>query len=172
MDNVEEASTPFDDMNPYVHGDAKEWEKLTKRRQKYAHDGRRGRSEREIEIDKKLRTPVSPQFTNAPLSKVMEYLAKLGGVNLYLDPQGLAEEGVTTDTPVTIDLRQEIMLKSALNLILQPLHLSYVIKDEVLKITSEQMRDGQVYTVTYYVGDLVQSDSELRPRPHGLAGRV
>ena len=63
-------------------------------------------------------------------------------MNLYLDPQGLAEEGVTTDTPVTINLRQEIMLKSALNLILEPLHLSYVIKDEVLKITSEQMRDG------------------------------
>ncbi len=74
---------------------------------------------------------------------------------MHLDPQGLAEEGVTTDTPVTIDLRSEIMLKSALNLILEPLHLSYVIKDEVLKITSEQMRDGQVYTVTYNVADLV-----------------
>ena len=34
------------------------------------------------------------------------------------------------------------MLKSALNLILEPLHLSYVVKDEVLKITSEQLRDG------------------------------
>ncbi len=43
----------------------------------------------------------------------MDYLAKLAGVNLYLDPQGLAEEGVTTDTPVTINLRNEIMLKSA-----------------------------------------------------------
>ena len=49
---------------------------------------------------------------------------------------------MTSDTPVTINLRSEITLKSALNLILEPLHLSYVIKDEVLKITSEQMRDG------------------------------
>ncbi len=168
MDNVEEDSTPFDDRHPYLHGDAKEWEKLSTRRQKYAHDGRAARSEREIEIDKKLRTPVSPEFTNAPLSQVMEYLAKLGGVNLYLDPQGLAEEGVTTDTPVTIDLRQEIMLKSALNLILQPLHLSYVIKDEVLKITSEQMRDVEVVTVTYYVGDLVQSIPNFVPGSTGL----
>jgi general secretion pathway protein D len=91
-------------------------------------------------------------------------------VNLYLDPQGLAEEGVTTDTPVTIDLRQEIMLRSALNLILQPLHLSYVIKDEVLKITSEQMRDGQVYMVTYYVGDLVQPIPNFVPGSTGLDG--
>ncbi|MEN6457676.1 MAG: hypothetical protein ABFC63_01995 [Thermoguttaceae bacterium] len=168
MDNVEEASLPFDDRTPYVHGDAKDWEKLSARRQKFAHDGRRARSEREVEIEKKLRTPVAPQFNNAPLSKVMEYMAKLGGVNLYLDPQGLAEEGVTTDTPITIDLRQEIMLKSALNLILQPLHLSYVIKDEVLKITSEQMRDVHVYTVTYYVGDLVQPIPNFMPGNSGL----
>ena len=101
----------------------------------------------------------------------LDYLAKLAGVNLYLDPQGLAEEGVTTDTPVTIDLHNEIMLKSALNLILEPLHLSYVIKDEVLKITSEQMRDSQVYTVTYNVADLVIPDSELRAQPAmGTAG--
>ena len=75
---------------------------------------KRQRSEREIEIEKKLRTPVSLQFTNAPLSKVLENLAKLAEVNLHLDPQGLAEEGVTSDTPVTIELRNEIMLKSAL----------------------------------------------------------
>ncbi|MCE5269472.1 MAG: hypothetical protein LLG00_16470, partial [Planctomycetaceae bacterium] len=168
LDAVEKAGIPSSGENPYVHPDAKEWGKLSERRQKYAKEGRHSRSEREIEIEKKLRTPVSPQFTNAPLSKVMEYLTKLGGVNLYLDPQGLAEEGVTTDTPVTIDLRQEIMLKSALNLILQPLHLSYVIKDEVLKITSEQMRDGQVYTVTYYVGDLVQSVPNFVPGHTGL----
>jgi general secretion pathway protein D len=47
------------------------------------------------------------------------------------------------------------MLKSALKLILEPMHLSYVIKDEVLKITSEQLRDRQIYAVTYSVADLV-----------------
>ncbi|MEN6451232.1 MAG: hypothetical protein ABFC96_12135 [Thermoguttaceae bacterium] len=170
LESVDISGIPPDDRVPYVHGDAKEWEKLSLRRQKFAKDGHKVRSEREIEIEKKLRTPVSPQFTNAPLSKVMDYLAKLGGVNVYLDPQGLAEEGVTTDTPITIDLRQEIMLKSALNLILQPLHLSYVIKDEVLKITSEQMRDVQVETRTYYVGDLVQSIPNFVPGSTGLDG--
>ena len=58
------------------------------------------------------------------------------------------------------------MLKSALNLILEPLHLSYVIKDEVLKITSEQMRDGEVYTVTYNVADLVMPIPNFVPNGH------
>jgi general secretion pathway protein D len=169
MYSAEEGSIPFDDRHPIVFpNDGKDWSAFAKNRSKFAKDGKRARSEQDIEIEKKLRTPVSLQFTNAPLSKVMDYLAKLAEVNLYLDPQGLAEEGVTTDTPVTIDLRHEIMLKSALHLILEPLHLSYVIKDEVLKVTSEQMRDGQVYTVTYNVAHLVIPIPNFVPGSMGL----
>ena len=108
-----------------------------------------------------------------PLSEVLDQLAKLAAINLHLDPKGLAEEGVTPDTPVTIDLSQEISLKSALKLILEPLHLSYVIKDEVLKITSEQLRDGEVYTVTYSVADLVIPIPNFVPNGNmGLAGAL
>ncbi len=156
LNNSEWAAVPFDDNNPIQFpNDGKDWGAFKNRRAKYAGNRARPKSEREIEIQKKLRTPVSLQFTNAPLSQVMTYLAKLAEVNLHLDPTGLSEEGVTSDTPVTINLPSEIMLKSALNLILEPLHLSYVIKDEVLKVTSEQMRDVQVYTQAYPVGDLV-----------------
>ena len=170
LGEVETAAIPFaGDQNPMVFpNDGKDWAAFTKRRSKFGGDRKRQQSEREIEIEKKLRTPVSLQFANAPLSKVMEHLASLAAVNLYLDPKGLAEEGVTTDTPVTIDLRSDIMLKSALNLILEPLHLSYVVKDEVLKITSEQMRDGQVYTHTYNVSDLVIPIPNFVPGPMGL----
>ena len=104
---------------------------------------------------------------------MLENLAKLARINLYLDQRGLSEEGVSTDTPVTIDLSEEISLKSALALILEPLHLSYVIKDEVLKITSEQMRDGEVYTVTYNVADLVIPIPNFVPSGRmGLAGAL
>jgi general secretion pathway protein D len=82
-------------------------------------------------------------------------LAKLAAVNLHLDPKGLEDEGVSAETTVTIDLSQDISLKSALNLILEPLRLSYVIQNEVLKITSEQLRDTVVVTRTYDVADLV-----------------
>ena len=64
-------------------------------------------------------------------------------------------EGVGSDTPISIDLSQDISLKSALKLILEPLRLTYVIKDEVLKVTSEDVKRGQLYTVMYPVGDLV-----------------
>lgn len=172
MNSVDWASVPHDDRHPYMFpGDAKEWQSLSNRRQKFAIGKPRARTEQDIEIEKKLRTPVSLQFTNAPLKEVMDYLAKLAQVNLYLDPKGLTEEGVTSDTPVTINLPHDIMLKSALNLILDPLHLSYVIKDEALNVTSESMRQGQIYTVTYNVADLVIPIPNFVPTPSmGLAG--
>lgn len=168
---VEHSAIPFNDMEPFVFGDVKHWEELTRKRSKWLSENRRRRNERELEIERKLRTPVMLQFDNAPLSQVLEYLAKLAEVNLHLDPQGMAEEGVSSDTPVTINLSQEISLQSALNLILEPLHLGYVIKDEVLKITSEQMRSGEVYTVTYNVADLVVPIPNFVPNSRmGLAG--
>ena len=152
---VDDSSVPFDDAKPFQYGDVKEWDRLTKRRARGHQEGRRGMSERELEIHRKLSTPVMLEFIDRPLAEVMDQLAELTGVNIHLDPLGLGEEGVASDMPVTIKLRQEITLKSALNLILQPLNLSYVVTDEVLKITSEQLRDGEVYTITYNVADLV-----------------
>jgi general secretion pathway protein D len=174
MASVDQAAIPHNDMEPYVFGDAKHWEELTRKRSKWLSENNgRHRSERELEIERKLRTPVMLQFDNAPLSQVLEYLAKLAEVNLHLDPQGLAEEGVSSDTPVTITLSQEISLQSALNLILEPLHLSYVVKDEVLKITSAQLRNGEVYTTTYNVADLVVPIPNFTPSSRmGLAGAL
>lgn len=172
MNSVEQSSKPFNDMNPYEFPNIREWDKITKIRRSFPGDEPR-RNERELEIIRKLRTPVSLQFDNAPLSLVLNYLAKLAEINLHLDPQGLSEEGVTTDTPVTIDLNQEISLKSALNLILEPLHLSYIIKDEVLKVTSEHFRDGNIVPKTYPVADLVIPIPNFVPGPRmGMASAL
>ena len=60
-----------------------------------------------------------------------------------------------------------------MNLILEPLHLSYVVKNEVLNITSEQFRDGEVYTVTYNVGDLVMPIPNFVPDNNmGMTGAL
>ena len=173
LDSVETSSIPFDDREPYVMPDAKRWEDLTKSRSRLMAEGRSRLTERELEIQKKLRTPVLLQFRETPLSEVLDHLAKLAAVNLHLDEKGLEEEGVSSDTPVTIDLTQEISLKSALNLILEPKHLSYVIRDEVLKITSEQLRDGETYQRVYNVADLVTPIPNFVPNGRtGLSGAL
>jgi general secretion pathway protein D len=169
LDNVDQSSIAFDDNRPYVFGDATEWSQLTKSRQRRLKEMGRQKSEAELEIEGKLKTPVLLDFENAPLSRVMDFLAKLAQVNLHLDPLGLADQGISTEDPVTIQLSQEISLESALNLILEPRGLSHVIKDEVLQITSEQVREGQVYVQTYNVADLVMPIPNFVPSSMGLA---
>jgi general secretion pathway protein D len=168
LNNVDVASIPFNSSNPIVYPDAKQWEKISIIRSAAAAKEGRTMTEREIDIQKKLKTPVSLAFKDAPLSKVVETLSQYADVNIYLDPQGLNEEGITTDTPVTINVKSEIMLKSALNLILNPLHLSYVVKNEVLNITSERMKDGEIYHRTYNVADLVIPIPNFVPIPMGF----
>lgn len=173
LESVEEALIPYDDRNPYQMPDATKWSDLTKTRSKQLAEQRSRRTERELEIERKLKTPVSCKFRDRPLSEVLEQLGKLAAVNVHLDSKGLDEEGVSSDTRVTIDLTTDISLKSALHLILEPLHLSYVIKDEVLKVTSEQLRDGETYTQTYNVADLVIPIPNFVPNGRmGLAGAL
>ena len=130
------------------------WLDMTKDRKGSSDRGAR-RTARELEIQNKLRTPVLPRYDNMALAEVVQSLSELADVNIYLDPRGLGQEGVRTDTPVSLNLGQEVSLESALSLILEPLHLTYMIKDEVLKVTSEQLRDGEIAPRVYNVADLV-----------------
>ncbi len=108
-----------------------------------------------------------------PLSDVIEGLSDFTGVNIHLDSRGLGQEGKRPDEPVTLSLGQEVSLESALNLILEPLHLTYIIKDEVLLITSEQLSDGEVYPHAYNVADLVIPIPNFVPSTNmGLQGLI
>jgi general secretion pathway protein D len=151
--SVDEASTPWDDRNPI--GFPKNWSEISRSAHRRGREAGRKLSEREVEINKRLDTPVSVEFDNAPLAKVIETLSQYTGVNMVLDPQGTADEGVSSDTPVTLNLKSEVKLKNALSLILGPMRLTYVVKNEVLKITSERYRNGDSYTKVYHVADLV-----------------
>ncbi len=169
LGNVDIASTPYDDNRPLQFDEEYTRDRVANRRG--SERTRRQRTEGEMEIERRLQTPVLLEFSGEPLSAVVDYLQKLAEVNIYLDPQGLQQEAVTTDMPVTINLSHEVTLKSALKLILEQFHLSYVIEDEVLKITSEQMRTGDVYIETYDVADLVVPIPNFSPSNNqGLAG--
>jgi general secretion pathway protein D len=170
---VDEASDPGTG-EPYAFPDAKNWKAITGRRAKHAMElNRRRRSEKEIEIEKKLLTPVNYSCRNRPLSEVLNQLARLVNVNIHLDDEGLLNEGLSSDTPVTLELASDIQLKSYLNLILEKHHLCYIIKNEVLNITSETKKGDHVYQQVYPVGDLVIPIPNFVASPRmGLAGAL
>lgn len=171
LTNNEKSAIPFDDNEP-IQFNATRWGELTRRRRSLLEQRNR-MSPAEMEIQKSLGKPVELNFTNRPLNEVVDVLSKMTGVNIYLDPQGLHAEGVTVDTPVTLTLSSPISLKSALNLLLEPLHLSFVIQNEVLRVTSQQTRDSNVYAKVYYVADLVVPIPNFTPTYNmGIAGAL
>jgi general secretion pathway protein D len=154
MGDLDRAIVPeVGDENPLVFN-TKLWGDLSKSRRRLL-DQKTRMSPAEQEIQKSLSKLVEAKFDERPLGEVLDTLSKMVGVNIHLDPQGLAAEGITTDAPVSLILTQPISLRSALDLVLKPKGLSYVIQSEVLLITSEQTRDKNTFANVYYVADLV-----------------
>ncbi|MCA9241557.1 MAG: hypothetical protein KDA37_15210, partial [Planctomycetales bacterium] len=158
--DVEDAShSPVGDGHEILYG--KNWSDFKDRKPLSGRSGEITESERVIR--EKLRQNIQVKYTDRPLSEVVDSLSQLTGINIHLDQRGLRQEGVSSDTPITLDLSNQVMLKSALNLMLGELHLAYVVKDEVLMITSEQRRDGEVEFRTYNVADLVTPSPNFVP---------
>ena len=153
MLSIDRDAIPFTDDIAFP--DKQKWEWFQRSKYRQQRDEQTRRTPKEIEIEQRLSTPVSVRFNNKPLSEVIEVLGGYAQVPTYLDPQGLQSEGVSSSQLVTIDLRNDISLKSALKLILEQFRLTYVIKDEVLKITSQDVRRGELIQKVYPVGDLI-----------------
>jgi hypothetical protein len=113
---------------------------------------------KEREIEYQLSLPVTLNFTDTPLKQVIDDLHNWQGINVYFDREALDAEGISIDRPVTIKL-QDIALKTALTLLLKQAHLTYVVKDDVLQITTEAEARGKLMTRTYPVADLIDADA-------------
>lgn len=173
MQSVDESSIPIDDRIPFAFGRADKWKQLSASRKAMLDRQKTRLSPVEQEIQKSLSKPVEARFDSRPLAEVVQTLGQMAGVNVHLDSQGLHSEGVTSDTPVTLNLTQPVSLRSALNLVLEQHRLSYVIENEVLKVTSEQTRNSHTYTKVYYVADLVTPIPNFTPSYHmGLPGAL
>jgi uncharacterized membrane protein YgcG len=154
MYQVEHSHIPFPDEPPIVYLPADQWEDLTIRRAKYkAVDlGKQGGSEERIFNE--LNTKAVMEFIETPLKDAITILKDTHGIPIELDVKKLEEAGVNIDTPVTKNLNG-ITLRSALRLLLNDLELTYVVRDEVLLITTPEEAESQLITKVYPVGDLV-----------------
>ncbi len=134
---------PTPDEPPILYPDPETWRLLAERRKKYRAvlEGRdspdlAGQAEKTAN---RLKLPVSLNYKHSPLSQVISDLEKLSGVRMDLDEAGIAEIRIATDAPVTLELAHDVSLKSALRLILEPLHLNFVIQGDGLKISNERV---------------------------------
>jgi uncharacterized membrane protein YgcG len=152
---VDKSHVPFPDEPAVNYPDASWWEEMSARRKKkWSRVDLSERSPKEQEIEDKMDDPVSLEFRDTALQEVIEFLQNYTNVNIVLDRPALEEEGITTETPVTIHV-EGIKLRSALKLLLDQLNLAYIIEDDVLRITTATKAGEKLTYKVYPVADLV-----------------
>ncbi|MGH7138425.1 MAG: STN domain-containing protein, partial [Pirellulales bacterium] len=151
---IELSHVPTSDEPPILYPDPEVWQMLTERRKKYKSVDLTQHGENESRILAALDEKTELEFTDQPLEDVIEYLAQAHEINIQLDQKALTDAGVGSDTPVTRNVKG-ITLRSALKLILSESDLTYIIRNEVLMITSKTEAESMLSTRVYPVADLV-----------------
>jgi general secretion pathway protein D len=149
------SATYLTDSQPLQFPPVKEWYDLKKYRDKYSDDSLKLQpSERQI-LDL-LEEPFSASFEERPLADAIKTISEMTGLIILIDEPSIAEEGLRSDQPISLDLRgNRIKLKNVLKNMLEPLNLTYVVKNEVVKIQSRRFMQQEMYSKTYSVRDLV-----------------
>jgi hypothetical protein len=110
-------------------------------------------------LERRLAAMVSVECDGTPLNKVIDDLRDSQHINIVADMPAMQEAGVNLETPVTVKLDQ-VSLKTALKRILQQVKLTYVVKDEVVLITT-QPHACKPRAITYAVADLTVPTKRL-----------
>ncbi|WP_425617651.1 hypothetical protein NA78x_001332 [Anatilimnocola sp. NA78] len=108
---------------------------------------------------------VSYEFEDTPLKEVMQRIAIDLKINIVLTKK-IEDAGVQPDQPVTKQVT-DVSLRSFLRLLLEDLNLTFMVRDEVLKITTlEDAQSPEKLAVRIYpVKDLIDAGVVVDGKP-------
>ena len=101
-----------------------------------------------------LDQPFSIDEEELPLAEFAALVSGECDIPVHLDQKKLEEAGVGTSCPLTARY-QGIPLRSVLRLVLDDLELTFVVRDEMLLITTPEEAESCLWTLAYPVHDLV-----------------
>jgi len=107
---------------------------------------------KERAIVDRLKQPISIRLIAVPLRQAFKDIANQSGLQIVPDLVSLREARVNLDAPLSIAV-EDIEMRAALNIILNPLKLRFIIENQALKITTQEK--GRNFVRKWYsVGDL------------------
>ena len=116
--------------------------------------------ERRQFIETALANDAECNFEDISLSDAIRFIKEQFHIQIILDHAALEENGIATDTKVTL-ATQETSLKTMLRLLLDPLHLDSIVKEEYLLITTEDVASKTLETRVYKTARLPNIESAL-----------
>ena len=125
---------------PIFYPDPETWRLLTERRKKSKAVDLTEQGPTEAKILAALDEKTDLDFTDQSLMDVIDYLKNRHDIEIQLDARALTDAGLGTDPPITRRIKG-ITLRSALKLVLSEFDLTYVIRNDVLMITSKTVAE-------------------------------
>jgi len=129
----------------------------------------------EARIEEELNKQTTLEVVETPLKDVVAFIQDNHSIPIVLKTKQLEEVGISLDIPITKNLKG-IRLRSALNLILDDLDLTYFVKDEVLQISTPDDAQSTMETRVYDCRDLLAMPAPGRTPapgvPGGFGGRI
>jgi hypothetical protein len=113
------------------------------------------------QLEAALHKPTSVEFTEVPLTEALSFLSELHSVPILMDTQALEDNGITADTPVKLVLKDRTLSK-ILDLMLNDLGLTYILRDNVICVTTRPDAADQLTWVVYNISDLAPSEELQR----------
>ena len=153
---VDLAAIPFVDEPPIHYPNADRWREITKLRAKYKSVDLANPGSSEKRLYDALDQPVDElNFQETPLRDVINQLKDKYDIPILADKKAFEDAGLDLDTTVVTQNVSGISLRSALRLLLGDIDLTYLIKDEVMLITTKDKAAENLVIKVYPVGDLV-----------------
>ncbi|NCY02446.1 MAG: hypothetical protein EBX36_05930, partial [Planctomycetia bacterium] len=153
---VDLAAIPFVDEPPIHYPNADRWREITKARAKYKSVdlANPGSAEKRL-YDALDQTVDDLNFQETPLRDVINQLKDKFDIPILADKKAFEDAGLDLDTTLVTQSVSGISLRSALRLLLGDIDLTYLIKDEVMLITTKEKAAENLVIKVYPVGDLV-----------------
>ena len=112
-----------------------------------------------IALRQKLQEKMDINFREVPLFRAVQKLAQQSGTDIRLDLNALRDQGIRERQPVSLVLADR-KLNTILPVLLRNLRLTWILRDGVMWITTEESAARQQKTAIYDVRDLCRNKRE------------
>lgn len=108
----------------------------------------RTRSPKEVRIEDELKLNSEVNFNDIPLKDALDYLSSTHQIDFRFELKQLEDVGISIDHVVTLHAN-EVSLKTVLRLLLDPIGLDYVVKNDSVIVTSTEDAQTNLETRIY-----------------------
>ncbi len=131
----------------------KNWDKISER-------GKQKLTEKEIAMLRALNSIMSPDFEKTKLSKVLDYIQDKAGLTILVDESSLRDANVDLYEDTVTFKANKITVRTILKKILADRGLTYVLKDGMAQVVTNEKARQMMVVRAYPIGDLVTPNDQ------------